>query len=499
MHEQPSLRRIVSLLITLALATLAGAAPARAQVGTTADLIVGRVVGPDTLPLRGARVDVTSVESGITRTRPTGDDGRFAIVFPDGGGQYVVTVHYLGMRPTRTLVRRQADEDRLVANVQLAEAPVVLSAVNVDAKRNTDTLAAGAGALGQVLTRELLDQLGYLGNEAAALALITPGVTLMQGADSSMSAISIAGQPASQTGHLVDGTQSGGGALPREAVKSTNVITSTYDVSYGQFTGGFTEQSTVSGTNAVRGSLTSSTPLAPIATPGGTGVIDQRQSGFDVGGNLAGPLRKDHLFASLAAHESRYSSAGASLYAIDPATLDRMGVAPDSVARFLQILNAAGIARPPDYDGGRRGNGNRQLFGRLDFTPSERHTLTLSANESKFWTFGWSNGLLSTPLSGSQYLSDGWRTSAALTSHLGAWVNDARVGVSGARNGSRARLSATSGIVVIPSSQATPSGAPGIASLTFGGNPYASQIYNTSTIDAKDELSWLSSDGAHRV
>ena len=202
MAEQSSLRRVVCCSIALVLALVASAAPARAQVGTTADLIVGRVVGPDTAPLRAARVDVTSVESGITRTRGTGDDGRFAIVFPDGGGEYVVTVHYLGMRPTRTLVRRQADEDRLVANVQLAEAPVVLSAINVEGKRSTDTLAAGAGALGQVLSRELLDQLGYLGNEAAALALITPGVTLLQGGDSSMSNISISGQAASRLARL---------------------------------------------------------------------------------------------------------------------------------------------------------------------------------------------------------------------------------------------------------------------------------------------------------
>src|SRR6185437_1158889 len=89
--------------------------PLHAQVGTTTDLIVGRVVGPDNVPLGGAHIDLTSLESGITRTKVTGADGRFGIVFPDGGGQYVVTVHYLGMTLVRTFVRRQADEDRLVA------------------------------------------------------------------------------------------------------------------------------------------------------------------------------------------------------------------------------------------------------------------------------------------------------------------------------------------------------------------------------------------------
>jgi hypothetical protein len=298
-------------LLALAAALLLQPAWILAQVGSTTDVIVGHVVGPDTMPLRGAHIDITSLESGITRTKATGDDGRFSIVFPDGGGQYVVTVHYLGMAPVRTLVRRQADEDRLVADFRLVPSAVRLSAVNVEAQRAADSLAAGAGAIGEVLSRELLDRLGYQGNEAAALALITPGVTLLAGADSSMSALSIGGQAPSQTGHLVDGMQAGSASLPREAVKSTSVITSAYDVSNGQYTGGFFEQTTVSGTNMVKGTLTSATPLAPVGDLSERmGYLSQRRTGFDGGGNIAGPFRKDHLFGSFAAHGGRNSLPG---------------------------------------------------------------------------------------------------------------------------------------------------------------------------------------------
>lgn len=491
---------IVPAALLVACAFFTPAAILRAQVGTTTDLVIGRVTGPDTLPLRGAHVDVTSVESGITRTKRTDDDGRFSVIFPDGGGQYVLTVHYLGMAPFRTLLKRQADEDRLVANVRLSASAVLLSAVDIRAARGADSLAGGAGASGQVLTREQLDQLGYLGNEAAALALITPGVSLLPGADSSLNSIAIGGQSPTQTGHMVDGAQSGAAALPREAVKSTSVLTSAYDVSYGEYTGGFVEQTTVSGTNLLKGSVTSSAPLAPLGgAPVGSGVITQRQSGVTVGGNLAGPLKKNHLFASGAVHDARTTLPSASIYTLDPATLGLLGVTPDSLDRFLQILNAQGMPRPASDAAGTREFSNRSAFGRIDFTPTEAHTFTLSANEYEFRSSGWANGPLATPLSGSEYFTSAWRGFVAATSHLGAWVNDARVSVSSSRYGTSPKLSAASGLVVVPSTQQAGGGAPSIATLTFGGNSYGSQITTSSTVDGKDELSRLSADGAHRV
>jgi len=487
-------------VLALSAVLLVRSSPLHAQVGTTTDLIVGRVVGPDNVPLGGAHIDVTSLESGITRTKVTGDDGRFGIVFPDGGGQYVVTVHYLGMTPVRTFVRRQADEDRLVADFRLVPSAVRLSAVNVEAQRAADSLAAGAGAIGEVLSRELLDRLGYQGNEAAALALITPGVTLLSGADSSMSALSIGGQAPSQTGHLVDGMQAGAASLPREAVKSTSVITSAYDVSNGQYTGGFFEQTTVSGTNVVKGTLTSSTPLAPIGDLSeSTGILSQRQTGLDGGGNISGPFRKDHLFGAFAAHGGHTSQPGASVYTLNPATLSRLGLSPDSLGHFLDILDQQGIATPPSEIASSRIYGNRQLFGRIDFTPSERHTLTLSGNEYRYWNGGAFNGPFSTPQAGANYSTEAWRGLLSLTSHLGAWVNDARVSGSKGSYGVTALFPATSGRVVIPSAQPPGVETSGIATLTFGGNNFASQVTTSRNIDMKDELSWLSGDGAHRV
>ena len=77
-----------------------------AQVGSTTDIILGRVTGPDSHPLENARVEVTAVESGITRNRLTNAKGQYAIVFRDGGGAYTLRVTYLGMAPFQTAIQR---------------------------------------------------------------------------------------------------------------------------------------------------------------------------------------------------------------------------------------------------------------------------------------------------------------------------------------------------------------------------------------------------------
>ena len=59
-------------LVTLAL-LLAVVAPARAQVGSTTDIIMGKVTGSDSAPVVGARVEVKSAETGITRRKTTND------------------------------------------------------------------------------------------------------------------------------------------------------------------------------------------------------------------------------------------------------------------------------------------------------------------------------------------------------------------------------------------------------------------------------------------
>ena len=491
------LARFVVACIAACAAMVLWTGAAHAQVGSTTDLIIGRVVGPDTLPLKRARVTVTSVESGISRNTSTNDEGRFTVVFPDGGGQYVVTAQYLGMFPERTMVRRTADEDRLVVDFRLAASPVVLQAIRVLASQLGDTALASAGANGKVISRDLLDRLGYLNDDATAIAMITPGVNLIPGSDTSLSAVSIGGQSPRQTKVAVDGV-AGGPSLPGGAVKNTNVITSEYDVSHGGFTGGFFNQETISGTNKVLAHLNSFLPLAPIGPSPGDGILLQRQTGGNVGADISGPLRKDHLFFAAAVNAMSMKTPQATAYSLDPAALVRLGVAPDSLARFLDILESHGLAAPGTIGLGHSQFINQSGFARLDFTPNEHNTLTLSANSSLFRSSGFADPL-STVTSTGSFLSHGSRAFISLTSHAGAWVNDARVSASWTRSGIESGLPAASGSVVVPSASVSNSTTPAIQNFSFGGFIGGTSVTYSTAVEAKDEVSRLSGDGAHRV
>src|SRR6478672_1223835 len=107
-----------------------------AQVGSTTDILMGKVSGADSQAVAGARIEVTSAETGITRTKTTGADGRYTIVFPDGGGTYRITVRAIGMAPVTRDIQRQGDEDRLITDFTMGRNATQLATVQVRASRN---------------------------------------------------------------------------------------------------------------------------------------------------------------------------------------------------------------------------------------------------------------------------------------------------------------------------------------------------------------------------
>ena len=55
-----------------------------------ADVVRGRVIGPDSTPVEGARVTVTSLNGQVSRQAQTDKNGRFTVTFPNGEGDYIV-------------------------------------------------------------------------------------------------------------------------------------------------------------------------------------------------------------------------------------------------------------------------------------------------------------------------------------------------------------------------------------------------------------------------
>ncbi|HYJ95329.1 MAG TPA: carboxypeptidase-like regulatory domain-containing protein, partial [Vicinamibacterales bacterium] len=94
------------------LAVVAIPSKAVAQIGATTDIITGTVKADNGLPIRDATVEVTSLETNVTRRARTNAQGRYTILFPDGGGEYHVVIRAIGLAPASSELRRISDEDR---------------------------------------------------------------------------------------------------------------------------------------------------------------------------------------------------------------------------------------------------------------------------------------------------------------------------------------------------------------------------------------------------
>src|SRR5687767_1077969 len=248
----------LALYGTVVALTLALRPPAAAaQVGSSTDIITGRVTGPEGQPLAGARVEVTSLETEVTRTRTTDQSGRYTILFPDGGGQYRMTVRYIGMQPLTIALEREADEDRFVADVRMSAVATQLGPVVVRERAATPSRGdrPEAGSTERVLTGEQLARLPIDPGDPNALAQLAPGVVGLSATDTTPGGFSVAGQRPDQNQVTLDGLTFGGEGVPQEAIRTTRVITSTYDVARGQFTGGQVATTTRSGTNVLQGSF----------------------------------------------------------------------------------------------------------------------------------------------------------------------------------------------------------------------------------------------------
>src|SRR5439155_1079651 len=228
------------LQLLLALALPLAASRAAAQVGTTTDIITGTVSGPDSLPLAGALVQAVSLETQISRHATTDARGRFTIVFPDGGGQYDLTIRFIGM--------------------------------------------------------------------ATANAITLDGLSL------------------------------GGGSVPQDAIRSTRVVTSSYDAARGQFSGGLVASTTRSGKNIPQGSFTYTLRDRSLAWGQVTNsAFGQGYTQNQLSGGMGGPIVRNRLFVFGALQGRWRGQALPSLVSADPATLARLGVSPDSAARFLAL------------------------------------------------------------------------------------------------------------------------------------------------------------------
>src|SRR5256714_4390252 len=442
-----------------------------AQVGSTTDILMGKISGVDSQAVAGARVEATSLETGITRTKTTGADGRYTIVFPDGGGSYRLTVRAIGMAPVVRTIARQGDEDRLISDFTMGRAATQLATVQVRATRRTNQdQRPEPGGTERNLNPNLVNRLPVDAGDLTALAALAPGVIQVPGTDTTKASFNVAGQPSNQNSITLDGLSFGSGSVPSEAVRNTRVVTSTYDVARGQFTGGQVASTTRGGTNNVQGAFSYShrdpnLEFVDDSNPSFGQKYNQNQ--FNVG--VGGPIIKDKLFTFGAVSFSRRTDPLVSLLAADPLTLERLGTNPDSVTRFLSIVQAYGLPLTSPLAPDERLNDNTSALVRVDYNLAEDHSLMLRGDWRGNTQLGSRLNALALPHSGGDLKGSGGGGMMTLTSHLGMFINELRGYKSVDSRNTAGYLSVPDGRVVVAS--VLDDGTSAISTLQFGENP----------------------------
>ncbi len=121
------------------------------------------------------------------------------MIFNGGGGDYMMAYTSIGFAPTRFEVKREVDEDILIADATVNKTAVSLDAVRVNAgrerpDRNGNSLDVGGRDQAVNTNNVPIDILGDL----SAMAATLPGVTLIPGADGAANGFSVLGLGADQ-------------------------------------------------------------------------------------------------------------------------------------------------------------------------------------------------------------------------------------------------------------------------------------------------------------
>jgi hypothetical protein len=500
-----SIPRIARLaLIAFAVAFCA---PSRASAQAV-DVIRGRVIGEDSIPIAGARVQAVSLSGNVTRRALTDNSGRFTITFPNGDGDYMVTVQAIGFSMKRFQVKRTADQEILIADAKLARAMTELEAVRVTPGERTranrdDRQPDISGSERNVSAANVAA--GDAGN-LAAMAASLPGVTLVPGTAGDASGFSVLGLTPDQNATTLNGGSFGGADVPRDAGVSSSLSTSPYDVSRGGFSGAQFNIRSPSGNNfpTRTNSLNLDAPFLQW-TDRAARALGQEYSNLSLGGLLSGPVKIDEMFYNFSYQLGRRANDLQTLLNTSSTGLVTSGISPDSASRLMDILKAKGIPLSPRGSLSNRYTDNGSVLGTLNIAPMGSRTgaayaMTFNGSVNRSAPVGGSINELPghsgerTNYNGGVQL----RHSAYFESGLlSGFLTETNITVSGAQSAGNPYYEMPSGSVRINSS--LPDGTTGVRSVQFGGSTFLVNSSSNSSIGGINTLSWFSKNNKHRL
>jgi len=287
----------VSVFVLLAVASVVFA-----QTQSTTGTIQGTVTDANGANVPGASVEIKNLETNVSTTVTSDEDGRF-VALALRPGNYSVTVSKQGF--ATAVVEKTELTVGQALNLPIAmKVSGVQERVTVNVTPTVDTVKTEAST---TINETSVNQTPILGRKFEDLLTLTPGVSIVQGPDGDE--INFAGQRGVFNNVSVDGgdynngffgEQLGGQRaaidIPLDAVKEFQVVATGASAEFGRTAGGIINVISKSGTNDIHGSLFYFQRLEALTanTSDGKPLKGFRREQF--GGSVGGPIKKDNAF-----------------------------------------------------------------------------------------------------------------------------------------------------------------------------------------------------------
>ena len=319
-------RRLFLIVLSLVM-------PATIAAQTHRGSLRGTVYDPNQAAVAGARVNLTSTATGDVRTTTTNSKGQFAITSLPSG-EYEVTIEASSFNTHKEKIEVFVNqEQRLDVNLHVGTlAPQIVESPF------TELLKKDSASLGSVIENRQITGLPLDGRNFYELSLLVPGaVPPAPGSAGSVRgdfAFSVNGAREDSNNFLLDGVYNVDpklntfGVRPSvDAIREFEMLTSTYDASFGRNPGAQVNVILNSGSNDFHGSvfefhrnaaLDARNFFAPGSEPKPKYIRNQ------FGGAIGGPIKRDRTFF-FADYEGTRSREGITRITNVPTALERAG------------------------------------------------------------------------------------------------------------------------------------------------------------------------------
>ncbi len=364
--------RFLSTAFVLLLTACSLFAQSQANTGS----IEGTVTDQSGSAIPGATVTVLNTDTNFQRKLTTDSAGRFhAVQLPLGGYKVTASADKFGSLSRAGLDLAVGQTINLALTLSVASLSEI---VNVAGE--APVVETGAVERASYIDKNSIRTLPNNGRNFYDFMNLTPGVAIVQGPDGNE--ISVNGQKGIANNVSIDGADNNnpffgeqrGGQRPPftvnlDAVKEFSVVSDGAPAEFGRSSGGFINVVTKSGTNQTHGTLHEYLKTSGLVAKqsDGTSISDFNQNQF--GGTIGGPIKKDKLFYFVAYDQQIFSQTKQN----NPNRIDPRLV--DLFANRFGIPNENGpITRTNDANA---------ILGKIDYTISDKHLLTLRYNYSR--------------------------------------------------------------------------------------------------------------------